>query len=699
VRLRGTPGSRWSRSWAAARAANRRLTSAGDCSGAARRLLTALLAATALSATTAAPAALAQSGPAYAATPPTAGALYRDGPTDRWLLGGAWLYRADPTVVGIPDGFWRNVAGTEGWSPVTVPNSFNAGDLSTASMNGSVGWYRRDFTVPKGAFSSDVPARFRSWIIRFESVNYGATVWLNGRKIGTHSGAYLPFEFDLKGVRAGVNRLVVRVDDRRNPGDLPPGPGGGWWNFGGINQEVYLRSVQAVDMSPVVIRPILPCPTCAATIQEQVSVRNVTGLAQTVNLAGTYGSAPVRFGGHTILPGATWVAQAAVRIPTPHLWAPGDPFLYRAGLTLSDAQGRKLEGYTDYSGIRTIAVGPTGQLLLNGRLLNLRGFDLHEQNISDGNALTPTQLSNLVGWVRELGGGIIRAHYPLNPEIEEQADEDGILLWSEVPVYQVSSKYLTRAGWLSFAHAMLRQNILTNENHPSIIVWSVANELTTPPDDAEARYIAGATAIAHQLDPTRPVGMAISDWPGVACQAAYAPLDVIGFNDYFGWFDAGGGTTDDPDELSPFLDSLHLCYPGKSLMITEFGFEGSRNGPDEQRGTYQYQSDAAAFHLGVFASKPYISAAMWFALQDFAARPGWGGGDPFPNPPFVEKGEIDLQGNPVQPLFSTIQSIYTSTVQIAPAVAPQKRKTRAAPTRPRSGSATGSRSRGTRPPL
>jgi beta-glucuronidase len=696
----------------AAAAANRRRTSAGDCSGgpwrpnqrapelspapprrgwpAVRALALALAAALALLATTVTPPAMAQGGPIYAATPPSAGALYRNGPSDRWLLGGAWLYRADPTFAGVAAGWWRNVGGTEGWSPVTVPNSFNAGDFSGASMSGSVGWYRRDFTVPKGAFASYVPARFRSWIVRFESVNYRATVWLNGRRIGTHAGAYLPFEFSLKGVRTGVNRLIVRVDDRRHPGDLPPGPGGGWWNFGGINQEVYLRSVQAVDMSPVVIRPILPCPTCAATIQEQVSVRNVTTTAQTVNLQGFYGSAPLRFGSHTVLPGATWVAQASVQIPAPHLWAPGDPFLYRAGLTLSDAHGRKLQGYVDYSGIRSITVTPTGQLLLNGRSVNLRGFNIHEQNITTGAALSPAQLAAFVGWVRELGGGIIRAHYPLNPQIEELADRDGILLWSEVPVYQVNSKNLTQLGWLNSAHAMLRQNILTNQNHPSVLLWSVANELTTPPDDAEARYIAGAAAIAHQLDPTRPVGMAISSWPGVGCQSAYAPLDVIGFNDYFGWFDAGGGSTDDPDQLSPFLDSLHVCYPSKALMITEFGFEGSRNGPAEQRGTYQYQTAATTFHLGVFASKPYVSGAMWFALQSFAARPGWGGGDPFPNPPFVEKGQIDLNGNPVQPLFSTIQSIYTSTVQIAPVAAAQ-----AKPKSRKTGSAGASRSRGT----
>ncbi|MFZ1997741.1 MAG: glycoside hydrolase family 2 TIM barrel-domain containing protein, partial [Solirubrobacteraceae bacterium] len=615
-----------------------------------------------------------------------------DGPTDRWLLGGTWLYRADATDAGLGAGWWHDVASTDGWTPLTVPNSFNAGDLSTESMNGSVGWYRRDFTIPPRAFATYVPIRFRSWIVRFESVNYRATVWLNGRKIGVHAGEYLPFEFALKGLRPGVNRLIVRVDNRRDNGDLPPG-NGGWWNYGGINQEVYLRSVQVADMSPVVIRPILPCPTCAAQISEQVTVRNLTSAVQTLTLRGSYGSAAVNFGGHTILPGGSWVAQAAVPILAPHLWSPTDPYLYRAGLTLSDAHGRTLEGYTDYSGIRSIAVGSGGQLLLNGRVLDLRGFNLHEVNVQTGAALSPAQLQTMVGWVRELGGGVIRAHYPLNPQIEEAADRDGILLWSEIPVYQVNSSYLTRPGWLTFAHNMLRTNILTNENHPSVLVWSIANELQSPPSDAETRYIAGATQIAHQLDPTRPVGMAISSWPGVACQSAYAPLDVLGFNDYFGWFDAGGGGTDDPDELGPFLDFLHVCYPSKPLMITEFGFEGSQNGPPEQRGTYQYQTAQAALQLGVFASKPYVAAAMWFALQDFPAKPGWSGGDPFPHPPFVEKGEIDLQGNPVQPLFSTIQSIYSSTVQIAPAPAPARRRTTRAgrPRRRQSGSAAGSR--------
>jgi beta-glucuronidase len=392
-----------------------------------------------------------------------------------------------------------------------------------------------------------------------------------------------------------------------------------------------------------------------------------------VVLRGSYGGAKLNFRRHTIAPGATWTAKASARIAHPHLWAPGSPYLYKATLTVSDASGRKLEGYVDYSGIRSITLAADGSLLLNGRRLDLRGFNVHEMNITTGDALSSAQLRALVGWVRELGGGIIRAHYPLDPQIEELADRDGILLWSEVPVYQVNTQYLSDSSWLAFAHKELRTNILTNENHPSVLVWSIGNELSTPPPDGEARYVAGATQLAHQLDPTRPVGMAIADWPGVACQSAYAPLDVLGFNDYFGWFDAGGGSTDDPDGLSPFLDSLHACYPSKSLMITEFGFEGNRSGPVEERGSYQYQAAAATFHLGVFASKPYISAAMWFALQDFPAHPGWTGGNPYGDPPFVQKGEIDSFGNPRQPLFGTIHSIYTGTPQIASGVTPQRR--------------------------
>jgi beta-glucuronidase len=213
------------------------------------------------------------------------------------------------------------------------------------------------------------------------------------------------------------------------------------------------------------------------------------------------------------------------------------------------------------------------------------------------------------------------------------------------------------------AHALLADNILDNQNHPSVLLWSIGNELVTPVTGPEYAYIRGAAALAHRLDPTRPVGMAISDWPGVSCQPGYAPLDVIGFNDYFGWYDAGGGATDDRDSLGPFLDSFRACYPSKALMVTEFGFEANRHGPIEERGTYEFQADSLAYHLRVFNSKSWLSGAIYFPLQDFAARPGWSGGNPWGTPPFVQKGVVDLDGN-LKPAWSVMSSMYHATRQI-----------------------------------
>jgi Glycosyl hydrolases family 2, TIM barrel domain/Glycosyl hydrolases family 2, sugar binding domain len=602
-------------------------------------------------------------GPFYPASAPTAGALYQDGQTGRYLLGGTWLYRPDMSDVGIKDGWWRDVAATDGWSPVTVPNVYNAGDFSHASMDGWVGWYRRDFTVPTGAFPKYVAAGARHWIIRFESVNYRASVWLNGHLLGRHVVADLPFEFDLKYLRPGVNRLIVRVDNRRGPADMPPGPGGLWWNYGGINREVYLRAASDADLAQVQVRPVLGCPTgCGATIVEQAVVRNVTSVRQTVRLRGVYGSVPLDFGTATIRPHGTWTALATATIAHPRLWAIDRPTLYRATLTLSDSHNRRLGGYVTYSGIRSITLSQ-GHLELNGRLLHLRGVALHEQTLARGSALQPADTTQLIAWVRGLGANVIRTHYPLNPEIEEMADRYGILIWAEVPVYQLSSANLARPSVIAQAHSLLQQDILTNQNHPSVMLWSIGNELPTPASASEARYVSGAVALAHRLDPTRPVAMAVRSWPGVPCQSAYAPLDVIGYNDYFGWF-GSGGTTDDRDALGPYLDSLHACYPNQALMITEFGFDANRDGPVEERGTYAFQANSVAFHLGVFAARPWLSGAIYWTLQDFAAAPGWAGGNPRGTPPFVQKGLVDLQGN-LKPGFSVVSGIYHATVQIA----------------------------------
>ena len=611
--------------------------------------------------------------PSYGAEIPVKGALYRDGPTERYLLDGAWLYRADLADVGVEQGLWRDQPGTDGWTPVSVPNAYNASDHSRASMVGWVGWYRKDFLLPAGAFAAATPTSDEHWLVRFESANYRASVWLNGHRLGAHTGGYEPFELELRGLRPGVNRLIVRVDNRRSASDLPPGgfysggvtPVGGWWNYGGLLREVYLRAADMVDLRQVQVRPAVACDGCPARIAERVVVANLGATPASVHLVGTYGIERIDFGTATIPAHHSWSASGAIQLAHPRLWSPDHPALYRATLTALGGDGRRLGGYVTYSGIRRITVTRDGRLRLNGRALDLRGVGLHESDLALGAALDPAHLQRLFAWVRDLGATLIRSHYPLNPQIEELADRYGVLLWSEIPVYQVKSEMMESHGWIGFARSMLETNILTNQNHPSVLLWSLGNELASPADAPEQKYIASAASLARSLDPTRPVGMAVSAWPGVGCQHAYAPLQVVGFNDYFGWYDAAIGATADRDQLGPYLDAFRACYPRKAVFVSEFGFEANRQGPVEERGTYAFQDNAALYHLGVFGQKRWLSGAVYWALQDFLCRPGWSGGNPWPDPPFFHKGLVDLDGN-LKPAFADVAAAFKATTQIAP---------------------------------
>src|SRR5688572_3289452 len=139
---------------------------------------------------------LAPAAAASAQEVPSERVLYEDGHTNRYLMDGQWLFRLDPGNAGLREGFMRD-SSTEGWNPTTVPNAWNAGDDTPASMQGGIGWYRKDFRLPSSSARYD-------WILRFESVNYRTRAWLNGKPIGQNRGAYLPFELRIP--RAALRR-------------------------------------------------------------------------------------------------------------------------------------------------------------------------------------------------------------------------------------------------------------------------------------------------------------------------------------------------------------------------------------------------------------------------------------------------------------------------------------------------------------
>ena len=604
---------------------------------------------------------------AHASLAPSNKVLYHDGADGRYLLDGRWLLRLDPSNKGVRHG-WQNQTSTGGWKATTVPNAWNAGNNSLSSFIGGVAWYRRDFVLPHGSATA--------WLVRFESVNYTASVWLNGRLLGSHVGSDLPFEFQLVGLRPGINRLVVRTNDQRGATDLPPSgfassgvPVGGWWNYGGLLREVYIRRVKRVDLSAVVARPLLPCATCAASMSYSTTVTNYAATAQIVTVVASFGGGQ-RFviGSARIAAGGRATLASTQPIGHVHLWSIYDPYLYNVVIQ-PFANGAPAEAYRLAVGVRSITV-VDGRLELNYQPLNLRGVGLMEDDPTVGRALSDAQRARQMGWVRSLGAHLIRAHYPMDPYTLELADRYGILVWSEIPVYSIPSETLAMPSVRRLGLSMLRGTIAANGNHPSVAVWSVANELAGTPGAPETTWFDESSALAHQLDPTRPVGAAINGYPSVGCQpVGYAHLQVLGLNDYFGWYPGPDGTIADWDLLGDYLDQAHACYPDKALLITEFGAEANRNGPPEERGTFQFQQAFADFTLGVVESKPYLSGADYWTLVEYKVKPNWNGGNPYPSPPLSTKGLLTFNGVP-KPAFYDVQHEYQATQQLLPLGSP-----------------------------
>jgi beta-glucuronidase len=605
------------------------------------------------------------SAPALAAGGVSHRALYSDGPDNRYLVGGGWLFRLDREGVGLAQGF-QNQATTAGWTPTSVPNAWNAGDDSPESMIGTVGWYRKGFRLP--GKSSRL-----SWILRFESVNNHATVWVNGQKVGSHTGAFLPFEITIPSKalkRKGLNRLVVRVDGHRGAADFPPFglsntgvPTGGWWNYDGLLREVYLKRVDTVDIANVLVRPTLPCAKCGATILTRVTVRNLAPHATRVSVAGSLAGRSLRLGSKNVPGRRSRVFETRIKLRHPRLWSPAHPHLYRARITVR-AGGRTVQGYSLHTGVRSIKVS-RGRLVLNGRPVHLRGVGLHEDDPRMGSAIDGARRSQIVAQAKELGATVIRSHYPLHPQIQELADRLGLLIWSEVPVYSIKAAQLRPPSARRHAVGLVEQDIIANRNHPSVMLWSIANELTSTPGPVQSSYFKAATARAKSLDPTRPVALAINGYPNAGCRPQYGVLDVIGINSYFGWYPGPGNQLADRAGLSGYLDQVRRCYPRQAIVVSEFGAEANRAGPVEEKGTYEFQQDYVRYHLGVYASKPWLSGALYWTLQEFRVRPNWDGGNPKPNPPLHQKGLLAFDGSK-KPAWYDVQNAFKTTNQLGP---------------------------------
>jgi beta-glucuronidase len=373
----------------------------------------------------------------------------------------------------------------------------------------------------------------------------------------------------------------------------------------------------------------------------------------------------------TLPPRATRYVSSKVGIHNPRLWEPGAPNLYEASAEAL-VGGHAAAGWVAQVGIRSIKVNSSGRVLLNGLPVKLRGASFHEEDVTVGAALTPAMRSQIWNELIGLGANFTRAHYPLHPWFLEQADRDGVMIWDEIPMYQTPNSVSAKSSYRAKALNYLRATVARDENHPSVLAWSIGNEMPNRVGSGQQRYIRDAAHILHQIDPTRLRALDYSGYPTALPSSTYHVLDALGVNCYFGWYPGPGGQIDDRADLGPFLDQVHRYYPTKALFITEFGAEANRDGPFDEKGTYFFQRQLIEDHLAVYDSKPFVNGALIWALRDFRVRPQWDGGNPKPQYPLNQKGLMDQFGKP-KPAYAAAQRIFADELGPEHSTAPAAR--------------------------
>jgi beta-glucuronidase len=603
--------------------------------------------------------------------------LIREGQSGRMLLGGQWYFRLDDAFVGDQQRFFAQ-PDLSGWTPIRVPYNWNATD--TTQNKGSVGWYRTEFKVPKSPKGHKY-----SWKVRFESANQRAVVWLNGKKIGGNDRGYIPFELDLKGLTKGVNNLVVKVSSLRSNTDLTHwrpaafnGYGtGGWWNFGGLLREVYVRPVEGADIENVMALPRVGKRLHGpARVVVKVRARNLARKQRNLNFTMDVKGPGFK---RRFTPRPQGVPGGGARrdlrfsfvIPRPSLWQPGHPSLYNLSVGVA-AKGKRLSTYRLAFGVKKLQKLHNGQLLLNGHKLNLRGASIIEDDPVTGGASTAGERRNLLHDLQHLHATATRSQFPLHPAFLEDLDRAGILMWSIAPVYELPNTLLNRADVRAAAVSATKRMVFNDANHASIFVWSVGNELGGNANErglvgsGMSTYLKSDAAAVRRMDNTRWVGFDRQSRLGeVHYHPALAQFDVLGIHDYFGWYGSDsvpGGPPTTTKEFGPFLDSVHKTYPHVGLIVNEFGAEGSRHGPVTQKGSYEFQSRYAREHLAIHASKRYLGGSMYWALKDFRVDPTWTGGAPaaWATPPWHNKSLIEQNGAP-KPVFNVMRRAWAKT--------------------------------------
>lgn len=472
-----------------------------------------------------------------------------------------------------------------------VPGDWNSQDDKLLYYEGTI-WYRKNFDYKK----SDPNHRV---FVYFGAINYESHVYLNGKKLGNHVGGFTSFNFEITDlIKEKGNSLVVKVDNKRKREGVPT-LNTDWWNYGGITRDVTLVEVERNFVSDYMIQLKKGSKNeISGYVQLNDKLNNenvkleIQELKISLNLkSDSSGKATFNVNSKKIVP-----------------WSPENPKLYKVNITYNNSV------ITDNIGFRTIETKGT-DILLNGKSIFLRGICIHEENsLRGGRAYSEQDARMLLNSAKELNCNYVRlAHYQHNEKIIRLADEMGILVWEENPVYWTIQWENTE----TFANAknQLTEEIARDKNRACVIIWSMANE--TPVSDARNEFLKRLAEHARMLDNTRLISAALETHNNPVnnrekiVEDPFAEfVDIINFNEYIGWYD---GIPEKCDKIE-----WNIKYD-KPVMISEFGAGALQGfyGDSLTRWSEEYQEDLYKRTLKMLSKISQFRGLSPWILYDF----------------------------------------------------------------------------------
>ncbi|TBN03671.1 glycoside hydrolase family 2 protein [Hyunsoonleella flava] len=406
-----------------------------------------------------------------------------------------WLY-LENSATSLNDALSQS-----NWEQINLPHSWNALDATdiTPGYRRSASWYKKDLTI-------DATAKNKKYVLYFEGVNIESEVYVNGKKLGGHTGGYIGFRVDITdAVSDGENEILVRVDNSYNP-EVIPSQKSDFFIFGGITRDVWLETLPKQHVSHVKITT------------PQVSKNNAELQAEVI-ISGIEEASELKIKASLLNPKGEIVRTSSFDIRNeianvtfkdinkPELWHTSAPNLYTLNIELVDGDIVK-DKLSEKVGFRWFEFKDHGAFYLNGERLLLRGTHRHEEHARVGAAMSNEQHRADMELIKDMGANFVRlAHYPQDPEVYKACDELGLLVWDELPWCRGG---LGNAIWKENTKTMLKEIINQNFNHPSIILWSLGNEIYWLPDfengdDREKinEFLKELNDYAHELDPSR----------------------------------------------------------------------------------------------------------------------------------------------------------------------------------------------------